>query len=97
MTVFIYCKHGYFRWGKISRTSRQDISHGGNSHDTTPISFIKAYGFYFCVGVNFAKTTKAKKRKLSPREKFHVYSNRPKPLARGYITHKFQKFCMNLP
>ena len=28
----------------------QDISRGGNFHDTTPISFIKAYGFYFRVG-----------------------------------------------
>ena len=39
--------------------------------------FIKAYGFYFRVGVNFAKKTKARKtRKLPPRENFHVYSKR---------------------
>ena len=39
-----YCKRarGYFRWGKISRKCWQDISRGGNFHDTTPISFIKA-------------------------------------------------------
>ena len=44
-------------------------------HDTTPIFFIKAYGFYFWVGVIFAKKTKARKTgKLPPRENFHVYS-----------------------
>ena len=37
--------------------------------------YIKAYGFYFWVGVIFMKTTKAQKmRKLPPREHFHVYS-----------------------
>ena len=71
----MYCKRGYFRWGKISRKCWQDISHGGNFHDTTPISFIKAYGFYFRVGVILAKKTKSQKtRKLPPRENFHVYS-----------------------
>ena len=71
----IYCKRGYFRWGKISRKCWQDISRGGNFHDTTPISFIKAYGFYFRVGVIFAKKTRSRKtRKLPPRENFHVYS-----------------------
>ena len=34
---------------------------GVNFHNTTPISFIKAYGFYFHVGVIFAKKTKARK------------------------------------
>ena len=72
---YIYCKRGYFRWGKISRKCWQDISRGGNFHDSTPFSFIKAYGFYFRVGVIFAKKTKARKtRKLPPRENFHVYS-----------------------
>ena len=75
MDVDYYCKHGYFRWGKISRKHWQDISRGGNFHDTSSISFIKAYGFYFRVGVIFAKKTKARKtRKLPPRENFHVYS-----------------------
>ena len=70
-----YCKRGYFCWGKISRNCCQDISRGGNFHDTTPMSFIKAYGFYIRVGVIFAKKTKARKtRKLPPRENFHVYS-----------------------
>ena len=50
----------------------QDISRGGNFHDPTPISFIKAYGFYFRVVVIFAKKTKT--RKFPPRENFHVYS-----------------------
>ena len=71
----IYCKRGYFRWGKISRKRWQDISRGGYFHDTTPISFIKEYGFYFRVGIIFAKkTTTRKTRKLTPRENFHVYS-----------------------
>ena len=66
-----YCKRGYFRWGKISRKCWRDISRGGNFHDTTNIYFIKAYGFYFRVGVIFAKKTKARKtRKLPPTRKF---------------------------
>ena len=70
-----YCKRGYFRWGKISRKCWQDVSRGGNFHDSTHISFIKTYGFYFRVGVIFAKKTKSRKtRKLPPRENFHVYS-----------------------
>ena len=36
---------------------------------------IKGYGFYFRVGVIFAKkTTVRKTRKLPPHENFHVYS-----------------------
>ena len=70
-----YCKRGYFRWGEISRKCWQDVwqdfLRGGNFHETT-ISFINAYGFYFRVGVIFAKKTKA--RKITPRENFHVYS-----------------------
>ena len=54
-----YCKRGYFRWGKISRKWSQDISCGGNFHNITHISFIKAYRFYFRVGVIFAKKTNA--------------------------------------
>ena len=61
---------------KFSRKRWQDILRGGNFHDTTPISFIKPYGFYFREGVIFAKKTKAwNTRKLPPRENFHVYSN----------------------
>ena len=36
--------------GKISQKCWQDISLGGHFYDTTPISFIKVYGFYFHVG-----------------------------------------------
>ena len=73
--MYNYCKRGYFRWGEISRNCWQDISRGGNFHDTDHISFIKAYGFNFRVGVIFAKKTKARKtRKLPPRENFYVYS-----------------------
>ena len=72
-----YCIRGYFCWGKISRKCWQDISRGGNFHDSTHISFIKANGFYFRVGVIFAKKTKSRKpRKLPPRENFHVYSSK---------------------
>ena len=58
-----------FAGGKISKKGWQDISRGGNFHDTTPIPFIKAYGFYFRVGVVFAKKTKRKKRKNYPHAK----------------------------
>ena len=57
----LYCKRGYFCLGKISRKCWRDISRGDNFHDNTTISFIKAYGFHFRVGVIFAKMTKAQK------------------------------------
>ena len=44
------CKSGYFRWGKIWQKCWKDISGGANFHDSTPISFIKAYGFYLGEG-----------------------------------------------
>ena len=50
-----YCKHGYFRWGKISQKCCQDLSRAGNFHDASHISFIKSYGVYFCEGEIFAK------------------------------------------
>ena len=47
--------------------------HLGVIHDTTPISLIKSYGFYFCVGEVFAKNAISRKtRKLPPRENFNV-------------------------
>ena len=47
----------------------------GNFHDTTPISFITAYGFYFRVGVIFAKKTKAqKKRENLPHAKISTFT-----------------------
>ena len=70
----IYCKRGYFRWGKISRKCWQDISRGGNFHETTPISFINAYGFYFRVGVIFAKKTKARKTRKLPHAKISTFT-----------------------
>ena len=70
----VYCKRGYFRWGKISRKCWQDISRGGNFHNATPISFIKAYGFYFRVGVIFAKKTKAQKRENYPHAKISTFT-----------------------
>ena len=86
-SVIVYFKRGYFCWGTISQKCWQDISRGGNFYNTTPISFIKAYGFYFRVGVNFAKKAKGwKMQKLHPRENFHVYSIRIK-----LGTHVFMK------
>ena len=59
-----------FAGGKFRENVVKDISRGGNFHDSTPICFIKAYGFYFRVGVIFAKKTKARKtRKLPPTRK----------------------------
>ena len=55
----IYCKRDYFCWGKISRKILARHFTWGNFHNTTPISFIKAYGINFCVGVIFSKKTKA--------------------------------------
>ena len=54
---------------KILRKWWQDISRGGNFHDTTPIYFIKAYGFYF--SGNFCEEDKsAKNMKITPTRKF---------------------------
>ena len=51
---------------------KQDISHGVNFHDSTPIPFMKAYGLYLRVGVIFEKTKARKMQKLPPRENFYV-------------------------
>ena len=78
----VYCKRGYFRWGKISRKCWQDISRGGNFHDTTRISFIKIYGFYFRVGVIFAKKAKREKREKYPHAKITTFT----VIARVYFS-----------
>ena len=53
-TIFSLAEHTVnvviFAGGEISRKCWQDISRGGNFHDTIPISFIKAYGFFFTSG-----------------------------------------------
>ena len=41
-----YCKRGYFHWVKISQKFRQNLSHVGNFHDISPISFRKSCGFF---------------------------------------------------
>ena len=69
-----YCKRANFRGGKISRKCWPGISRGGNFHDTTPISFITAYGFYFRVGVIFAKKTKREKRENYPHAKISTFT-----------------------
>ena len=69
-----YCKRGYFRWGKISRKCWQDLSRGGNIHDTAPISFIKAYGFFFRVGLFSRKRQKREKRENYPHAKISTFT-----------------------
>ena len=69
-----YCKRGYFRWGKISRKCWQDISRGGNFHDSTHIFFIKTYWFYFRVGVIFAEKSKSRKTRKLPHAKISTFT-----------------------
>ena len=54
----------------------QDLSCGGDSHDTTPISLIKSDWFdYFCEGEIFTKKAiSQKKAKITPCQHFHVYN-----------------------
>ena len=59
-----YCKRGCFRWGKITRKWWQDISRGGNFHDTAPIFLQKG------IWVLFSR----RRQKREKRENFHVYS-----------------------
>ena len=60
-----------FTGGKFRKNVGNTFHVWGNFHDTTPVSFIKAYGFYFHVGVIFAKKTKARKmQKLPSTRKF---------------------------
>ena len=73
-TKNVYCKLGYFRWGKISRKCWQDLSRGGNFHDTAPISFIKAYGFFFAWGLFSRKRQKREKRKNYPHAKISTFT-----------------------
>ena len=62
-----------FAGGKFCKNVGKSFHVG--AHDTTPVSYIKAYRFYFHVWVIFAKKTKERKTwKLLPCENFHVYS-----------------------
>ena len=66
-----------FAGGKFREKCWRDITRGVIFHYTTPISFIKAYGFYFSRGGNFReedKSAKKKNKKITPHENFHVYS-----------------------
>ena len=86
---FTYFKRSYFRWGEISRKCWQDISQGGNFHETTPISFINAYGFYFRVGVISRRRKKREKRENYPHANVHVYST-----SKNIIHHGRNKIVM---
>ena len=63
-----------FAGGKFREKCWPDISRGGNFHETNPISFINAYGFYFRVGVNFAKRQKREKYENYPHEKISTFT-----------------------
>ena len=94
LTHFLYCKCGYFCWGKMSWKCWQNISCGGIFHDSTPISFIKAYNFYFHVGVIFAKKTKA--QKLPPCKNFHIYSTYIDIRVKNQLTQRRKNFLNRL-
>ena len=57
-----------FAGGKFRENVGKTFSRGGNFHETTTISFIKAYGLYFCMGVIFANKTEV--QKITPTRKF---------------------------
>ena len=76
------CKCSHVRWGKISQKCWEDLSRRGNSHDTTPISFIKSYWFNYRAGEISAKKTISQKTRKSQQGKitmpvtvFHTCSN----------------------
>ena len=85
-----YCKRGYFRWGKFSRKCLQDISRGGNFHNSPPISFIKAYGFYFRVGGKFHEEDKS--AKITPMGKFPRLQYQTSVC---YTVHASRMTCIN--
>ena len=62
---------GFFSLGEggISRKYWQDISRGGNFHDTIYIFLIKSCGFYFRAGEILAKKSISKIRQNYPHEK----------------------------
>ena len=74
LTRQVYCKHGYFRWGKFSQKCWLDISCRGKFHGTTLISFIKAYGFYFPVAVIFEKKIKERKMQKISQAKISTFT-----------------------
>ena len=74
--ILPYCKRGIFAGGGgISRKCWQDLSHGGNFHNTTPFSLRNSYRFNFCAAEIFAKKAMLGKNvKITLCENFHVYS-----------------------
>ena len=73
---FWYCKRGYFPWGKISRKCRQDISRGGNFHDTSPFFLHKGIWVLFSREGNFCEEAQKnrQKRKNYPRTKISTFT-----------------------
>ena len=75
LSGLVYCKRGYFCWGKFSRKCWQDLLGGSYFHDCAPISSIKPYGFYFsCADIFAMKSASQKTQKLPPLDNFHVHS-----------------------
>ena len=76
VVTLVYCKCGYFRLGTISRKCWQDLSHGGNFHDISPISLTKSYGFYFSAGggggVGSRRRKNNKNAKITPHANFSM-------------------------
>ena len=70
----IYCKRGYFPWGKFSRKCWQDPSRGGNFHDISHISLIKSCGFYFPAGKFSRRRAYREKRENYPRAKISTFT-----------------------
>ena len=72
LLVVRYCKHGYFRWGKILRKCWQDLSRGGNFQRFYFTFFLnKVLWVLFSCGGNFREEGHiAKNPKITPMRKF---------------------------
>ena len=52
----------------------QDLSHGDNFHDISPISLIKSYGFYFPAGEIFSKMVISRKKRKLPQPNIFTFT-----------------------
>ena len=69
MYTAIYCKRGYFRWGKIQQKCWH-ISRGGNFNNNTPNFLHKGLWVLSSRGGNFPEKKNAKNTKITPTRKF---------------------------
>ena len=63
-----------FTGGKFRKKSCQDLSRGGNFHDTSHISLIKSYGVYFRVGKFSQRRQYREKRENYPHTKISTFT-----------------------